>query len=161
MTQNVKTLHPDQPVDEAIKLLMSWEVTGAPVVDDNTGTTLVGVVSAWDFLQKEAFEGAVVPMGGSEEDVARYAHVATKICGQKVSDIMTENPRTVSPNTPMRIAAELMAKQHLHHIPVVDDDGRLKGILTPSDVMKDLVHTVWNLPAASSEEDAADGNVSP
>lgn len=155
MTQNVKTLSPDQPVDEAIKSLLSLGVTGAPVVDDKTGTTLLGVVSAWDFLQKEAFEGAVVPIEGSQENIARYAQIARKICGQKVSDIMTENPRTVSPDTPMQVAAELMAKNHLHHLPVVDGNGHLRGILTPSDVMKDLLHTVWNLPPAP-EDDASE-----
>ena len=119
MTQNPKTLHPDTSVDEAILTLMKWGVTGAPIVDDLTSRKLLGVVSSYDFLQKEAFEGALLPMEGTSQQVEIYVNAATRICGQKVSDIMTTNPRTVSPNDTMRIAAELMSNERLHHLPVV------------------------------------------
>ena len=119
MTMNPKTLSPDTSVDEAILTLMSWGVTGAPIVDERTGSKLLGVVSSYDFLQKEAFEGALLPMEGSEEHVKQYANAAQRICGQSIGDIMTTNPRTVSPNDTMRVAAELMSNERLHHLPVV------------------------------------------
>jgi len=119
MTPNPKTLSPDVSVDEAILTLMSWGVTGAPIVDERTGRKLLGVVSSYDFLQKEAFEGALLPMEGSEEHVRQYVNAARRICGQSVGDIMTTNPRTVSPSDTMRIAAELMSNERLHHLPVV------------------------------------------
>ena len=66
MTTNPKCLHPDTSVDQAIVTLMGWGVTGAPIVDYHTSRKLLGVVSSYDFLQKEAFEGALLPMEGSE-----------------------------------------------------------------------------------------------
>lgn len=119
MTLHPKTLHPDTSVDEAIVTLMSWGVTGAPIVDENTSSKLLGVVSSYDFLQKEAFEGALLPMEGSSEHVQTYANAARRICGQSVRDIMTTNPRTVNPKDTMRVAAELMSNERLHHLPVV------------------------------------------
>ena len=106
-------------VDDAIALLMSWGVSGAPVVDFKTGTMLLGVVSSYDFLQKEAFEGVLLAMEGTSEMVSSYVDAAKKICGQQVGDIMTPNPRTVFPTTTMRVAAELMSNEKLHHLPVV------------------------------------------
>jgi CBS domain-containing protein len=158
MTQSPKILHPGDAVDDAIQTLVALGVSGAPVVGDD-GMTLLGVVSAFDFLQKEAFEGVLLDIEGSSEQVTSYINAAKRIIGQKVEDLMTVNPRTVSPNTPMRIAAEIMATERMHHLPVVDDHGHLVGILTPSDVMKDLVHVVRNLPAAP-EDEVVEANIS-
>lgn len=119
MTQNVKILHPEESVDDAIHALVNWGVSGAPVVSHDDKRTLLGVVSAFDFLQKEAFEGALLDIEGSAEHVMSYIQAAKRIIGQQVQDIMTSDPRTVSPNTPMRIAAEIMAKERMHHLPVV------------------------------------------
>ena len=119
MTPTPKTLYADMLVDDAIALLMSWGVSGAPVVDFKTGTMLLGVVSSYDFLQKEAFEGVLLAMEGTSEMVSSYVDAAKKICGQQVGDIMTPNPRTVFPTTTMRVAAELMSNEKLHHLPVV------------------------------------------
>jgi len=52
----------------------------------------------------------------------------------------------------MKDAAVLMAKEKLHRLLVVDDDEegetKLVGMLTSSDVMRDMVHIVKNLPSA-------------
>jgi CBS domain-containing protein len=119
MTHNPKILHPEESVDDAIHALVKWGVSGAPVVGHDDNKTLLGVVSAFDFLQKEAFEGVLLDIEGSTEHVTSYIQAAKRIIGQQVQDIMTINPRTVSPNTPMRIAAEIMARERMHHLPVV------------------------------------------
>jgi len=50
---------------------------------------LVGVISSFDFLQKEAFEGALLPMEGSASDIETYVRAARKICGRRVADLMS------------------------------------------------------------------------
>ena len=152
MTSNPYTLKPDWPLDDAISNLLSKGLSGAPVVDADQ--VLVGVVSSYDFLQKEAFEGALLRMEGSVKQVESYVEAAKKICAQKVSDIMSSSDiRTVTPNTSMRKAAALMAAEKLHRLPVVLDDGKLVGILTSSDVMQDLLHVARYLPAGEDGED--------
>ncbi len=49
----------------------------------------------------------------------------------------------------MRSAALLMSQQNLHRIPIVDE-GRLVGMITSSDVMKDMVRVVRSLPWAEN-----------
>ena len=151
MTSPAHVLYPDNTVDEAIAALLSYGVSGAPVVQDGK---IVGMVSSFDFLQKEAFEGALLPIEGSNEMVEIYVEAAKKICGQRVADIMSPNPVTVAPETSMRAAAELMTTEKLHRLPVVTKGGELVGILTSTNVMQDMFHVVRSLSAAKDEAQA-------
>lgn len=148
------TLQPTQSVREAMGILYANSITGAPVVNERL--QVVGVVSNYDFLWEEAFEGSLVPIEAEDtaEHLKAYATAARKICAQTVGDVMSDNQLyTVTPKTTMRHAAELMTKTKLHHLPVVDaDTDELVGILTSSDVMKDLLHIVRKLKAAEGEE---------
>ena len=51
-----------------------------------------------------------------------------------VRDVMTENPLTVGPDAPLRQAVNLMRDRKIRHLPVVEDGGRLVGMLTDRDV---------------------------
>lgn len=52
-----------------------------------------------------------------------------------VSDIMTPDPISVSPETPLREAIQLIAERRISGLPVVDDDGVLVGIISETDLM--------------------------
>ena len=151
MSQVPVTLEPTQSVQEAMAILYANTITGAPVVDKDL--QVVGVVSNYDFLWEEAFEGSLLPLEAEDtaEHLRAYATAARKICAHTVQEVMSGNAVvTVTPQTTMRHAAELMTKTKLHHLPVVDQDkNKLVGILTSSDVMKDLLHIVRNLPAGT------------
>jgi len=142
------TLTESATVDEAVHLLLDLGVSGAPVIDEHTGE-LLGIVSTFDFLQQEAGDGALLPMEGSVEDVQSYLASAKKICAKRVGDLMTPNPVTTTSNQSMRSAALLMSQQNLHRIPIVDE-GRLVGMITSSDVMKDMVRVIRSLPWAEN-----------
>jgi CBS domain-containing protein len=148
MVQTPKTLSMYESVEEAISKLLHYGYSGAPVVDDDGN--LVGVVSAFDFLQKEA-GGALLPMEGSSEKIEAFAGAARKIIATSVKDLMTANPITITPHASMREAAMIMTKEHLNRLPVVDKEGKLVGILSTADVMKDVLGTVKRaLPDESS-----------
>jgi CBS domain-containing protein len=148
MTPNPKTLNPRDTVDEAISKLLKYSYSGAPVVDDLGN--LVGVVSAFDFLQKEA-GGALLPMEGTTARIEHFVEAARKIVATQVQDLMSSYPTTVAPQVSMRQAASIMTQERLHRLPVVDGDGKLVGMLSSSDVMKDVLGTVRAaLPAESS-----------
>ena len=54
--------------------------------------------------------------------------------GAKVSDVMTDRPRAVTPQTPLTEVAEIMEAEDVGSIPVVEDD-RLVGIVTDRDIV--------------------------
>eukprot|EP00339_Tiarina_fusa_P019067 CAMPEP_0117044290 /NCGR_PEP_ID=MMETSP0472-20121206/30712_1 /TAXON_ID=693140 ORGANISM="Tiarina fusus, Strain LIS" /NCGR_SAMPLE_ID=MMETSP0472 /ASSEMBLY_ACC=CAM_ASM_000603 /LENGTH=197 /DNA_ID=CAMNT_0004755995 /DNA_START=67 /DNA_END=661 /DNA_ORIENTATION=- len=152
MTSNPVTLLPSTTVDEAIQDLLRLGFNGAPVVDPESNN-LVGVVSAFDFLQKEEGGGALLPMQGSPQELESVIRSARKICATTVGDLMTPVAITITPTTTMRDAAAIMIKDRLHRLCVVEEEtGKLIGVLATSDVMKDVLTTVRQaLPESEGE----------
>jgi CBS domain-containing protein len=152
----VFSLRTTDTVNKAIAELLKRSLNGAPVVDPAT-ENLVGVISAFDFLQKEN-KGAVLPMQGSIEEMDMILNVARKIVATTVGDLMSPDILTVRENVSMRDAAALMAAQRTHRLCVVNEGGKLVGILATSDVMKDVLDAVHRaLPEASTETKNSDG----
>lgn len=52
----------------------------------------------------------------------------------KISDIMISAPISIAPGEPVRAAKRRMAEYSIKHLPVVDEDGTLVGILTDRDI---------------------------
>lgn len=101
---------------------------------------VVGVVSSSDFLYRE--DGGVFLADKTEssmDPVKHHANIAKKILGQRVGDVMSPNPITIRNSDPMRKASSLMSTKKLHRLLVVDHDGALVGILSKSDVLRDLI----------------------
>jgi CBS domain-containing protein len=146
------TLTPDQTSDEAMGYLLDQGESGAVVLDDND--CIVGIVTSFDFLQKEAFGGSLLPMEGSVANIEKYVDAAKKICGKTVADIMTPNPTTISQTASMREAAATMTELRVQRLPVVGKDNKLVGILSSTDVMRDLRRIIRNLPASKEPHDA-------
>lgn len=72
------TLTESATVDEAVYLFLKLDVSGAPVINENTGE-LLGIVSTFDFLQQEAGDGALLPIEGTMENVKDYLSRAKKV----------------------------------------------------------------------------------
>lgn len=51
-----------------------------------------------------------------------------------VADVMTRNPMTIDPEAPVATAIAVMREREVHHLPVVDDRGRLIGMITDRDL---------------------------
>jgi CBS domain-containing protein len=65
----------------------------------------------------------------------------------KVRDAMSTSVRTVMPDTKIMEVASLMCLYRFHGLPVVDDDGRLVGVISEKDVLHRLFPTLDNLVA--------------
>ena len=72
------TLTESSTVDEAVYMLLDLDVSGAPVINKDTGE-LLGIVSTFDFLQQEAGDGALLPIQGTLENVHAYLNQAKKV----------------------------------------------------------------------------------
>lgn len=151
MTPNPKTVTTSTSVDDAMAMLLRMGVNSLPVLDNaSTDGLFVGIVQSADFLHKEAGGGSLLPMEETSDNVEGYVEAAKRICSTTVSDVMTVNPITISPNETMRTAATIMAQQRLNQLAVIDDTFSLVGILTTSDIMRDLLQVAKTLPEKSS-----------
>ena len=125
MTADIATATPDMPLREAVTILADNHIGGAPVVK---GTKVVGVVSATDLLAYLADLDEEVP-----SDTLRPRR--TSLDDVTVSEIMTRNTKSLSPDTSVEVAAEFMLKNQIHRVLVMDGQ-RLLGMVTMSDVAK-------------------------
>jgi len=57
----------------------------------------------------------------------------------ELAGIMTPNPKTVKPETPIVEAARLLATNRIHCLPVLDERRALVGIVPPSDIMRAFI----------------------
>ncbi|MBR8831295.1 MAG: Inosine-5'-monophosphate dehydrogenase [Chroococcopsis gigantea SAG 12.99] len=52
-----------------------------------------------------------------------------------IADVMTPNPITVKPDTSLQEAIKILAENHISGLPVVDDEGKLVGVISETDLM--------------------------
>jgi CBS domain-containing protein len=76
-----------------------------------------------------------------------------------VSEKMTQKPRTLKPTSNLGEAITVMSQGHFRHVPVVDDDGKLVGIVSIRDVMRHAVERFpkefLNLPSGPKSQASA------
>lgn len=128
--KSVMTSHPtyvqrSQPISQVYDLLDGAPFHHVPVLD---GERPVGMVSASDILR------LVYDIDGSDDRMLRTMldHQFT------IDDAMTEELRTVSSNASVFDAATMLSDGSLHSVLVVDDDGKLVGIVTSTDLVRYL-----------------------
>jgi CBS domain-containing protein len=127
MSREVITVPREMPLSEAANILSKAQISGVPVVDD--GGKCLGVLSAADFLRSPKNEGMPV-----EADGGNGASPAT------VAKLMTADPVTVSPSTPIRKIARQMLDAHIHRVVVVDEHDRPIGIVSTTDILAALAY---------------------
>src|SRR3712207_4218024 len=117
MTTPVATITPETGLQTALRLMDERRLRRLPVVDE-PAVRLVGVVAERDLL------------------VAAIEYVQTPV---EVEQFMVRKPVTVRPTTPLQDAAALMAAHHIGGLPVVDDESRVVGIITETDILRTFV----------------------
>ncbi|MFD5799970.1 CBS domain-containing protein [Streptomyces sp. NPDC127020] len=118
------------PFKEIAHLLLEYDITAVPVVDDENRP--VGVVSEADLLQK---------MWGTEPDGSPGYEEWSRSAGRKASatdaaGLMTSPPLCAQEDWSVVDAARLMARHGIKRLLVVDADGRLIGVVSRSDLLR-------------------------
>jgi CBS domain-containing protein len=115
MSSNPRTIDADKSVAAAAKMMKDEDVGLAPIVD---GDKLVGTVTDRDIATR------VVAAGKDPEST-------------KVKEIATKDVVTVDPDQDLEEAVRLMAQHQVRRLPVVEEGGRLVGVLAQADVAQD------------------------
>lgn len=141
MTTDVASVNRDASFHAVAELLISRGVSGAPVVDDDN--CVVGVVSEDDLLAKQEFKQRYYGDDYRPPLRARIRHSTRaggggyrKSLGETAGELMTSPARVTTPDTPVVSAARLMDRYGVKRLPVVDQDGRLVGIVSRHDLVK-------------------------
>jgi CBS domain-containing protein len=138
MTTQVVTVGPATPFKEIVALLAERRVSAVPVVDDDR--RVLGIVSEADLLLKEEFP---VP----DQDIPlfwtkRRRLEREKAAGATARDLMSSVVVvSTAPEATVAEAAQRMHAAGVKRLPVIDEDGRLVGIVSRGDLLK-----VFNRP---------------
>ncbi|GLX02354.1 CBS domain-containing protein [Microtetraspora sp. NBRC 16547] len=143
MTSEVASVDGSTPFREVAELLMARGVSAVPVVDGEGH--VIGLISEADLLHREEFreqfyqEGYQPPLRVRLRGRLSGQDAAGKARGHTAAELMTAPAVTVRPYTSVVGAARVMNEKGVKRLPVVDDDGRLEGIVSRHDLLKVFV----------------------
>ena len=110
MIRNPITLQPGATLREAVALMARFHISGVPVVD--AGGTLVGIITNRDLQFERALD-------------------------RPLSEAMTKDRLITAPaGTSLDTAEQIMGKHRIEKLPVVDEAGKLIGLITVKDIHK-------------------------
>jgi CBS domain-containing protein len=141
MTPDPITVTPDTEVVQAARILLDKGINGLPVVDE--GGRLAGIICQSDLINQQkklplpsffTILDGLIPL----KSVRQLESQVRKIAAATVSQAMTPEPVTVTPDTGIQEVAALMVDHGFHTLPVVEG-GKLAGVVGKEDVLKTLL----------------------
>jgi CBS domain-containing protein len=109
---------------QAGQLFLEFNLHHLPIVDEED--KVIGIISSYDILRTYRSEVAKLSSVSEAEVDAKF----------KLIDIMTPSPITITEDETIGHAAEIFTNKGIQSLPVVDENGKIKGILTVRDIVK-------------------------
>jgi len=159
MTTSVVTVDRITPYQEIDRLLTEHRISGVPVL--KMGREVAGVVTEADLL-------------AAEDETSRRARMASSVGRRRLlhkqphvsltaGTLMTAPAITIGPDATIPAAARLMNTHHIRRLPVVDEDGKLVGVVSRRDLLSvflrpdaDITHDVRQVLAEIPVTDPQD-----
>lgn len=143
MAKRLYTVGPDARIYDVVQQLVKRGFSGCPVVQNGK---IVGVLSEKDCIR------------------ALIRAVHDQLPPQQVSEVMSSDVITISPDMPLLSAAHLFLQHPFRRLPVVDSGGRLLGQVSRRDLLKHAIQIFkvsGDRASAVLYLSAIDGNVAP
>ena len=132
MTTRVHVASPLTPFKLLVRLIEDNRISAIPIVDQHG--TPVGIVSEADLLLKERRK----ELDTSRDPLhpRRLEQDKRKAAGSIAAEIMTAPPITIPAGTALAEAARFMQLRNVRRLVVVDDRGKIAGIVSRSDLLQ-------------------------
>jgi CBS domain-containing protein len=138
----------DNNIMDVIELFRKYKISGAPVVDNDN--VIVGIISESDIIKTltthdediniilpSPFDLIELPLK-TKLKLEEFMDDIQNSLKTKVKDVMTKDVITISPDTSINDAANIMVKNNIKRLPVIKN-GSLVGIITRGDLMEALI----------------------
>ena len=151
MTHNVVSFQPNAILAAAAAVMLREQISGAPVVDESG--KCVGVLSVNDLLQAEEKvvkqqeavaqspffnSGLALPASVYEAQLLKVRDKLAPAAEHPVKDFMTTDLVTVPENASASTIIQYLIDAHIHRVIVLDDDERLAGLVSATDILAAL-----------------------
>ena len=149
MEKNVIKFHADDKISDVAQILRDNKISGAPIVDDNN--KVIGIVSEGDIMRllevhsprlnlilPSPLDVIELPLRMKYEldEIAEDMNRAASVI---IGEIMTKKVFTIKEEDDISDAAQFMDTHSINRLPVVDDEGKLIGIITRGDLISAMV----------------------
>ena len=152
MTCTILSVRSDATIAEAIRAMLDNRISGLPVIDE--AGRLVGILTEGDLLRRGET--------GTERHRPRWLEILmgpgrlaeeyVRTHGRRIAEVMTRDPVTVSPDTPLEEIVALMERHRIKRVPVLDGDVPV-GILSRADLLRGLAGALAEAPAAAASDE--------
>lgn len=143
MDREPATVSPEDSIQKVIETLQTNDLPGVPVVDEVR--KVLGIVTESDLVISNEDADFHLPhfvniMGGVVflESTKHWEERAKKAFAATAADMMSTELVTVGPDEPAEHAGRLISEKKHNRLPVVDNEGRLVGVVTRVDVLAAL-----------------------
>jgi CBS domain-containing protein len=143
MTTDVVTFAPDEAITDAMQRLVDNNVDAGPVVDADG--KVVGMLSTGDLIVQESqlhYPTVISILGGLIElprDRKHFEEDLSRAVAATVGDAMEDEAVTVGPDDTLETVATLMHDHDVSRVPVVDEEGRLLGLVARGDILRAMM----------------------
>lgn len=129
MTRKVITVDQEATIFDAQELLAKNKIRHLPIIDKDR--RLIGIITDRDIRSALPYK-SLMENGSEKERVSKF----------KVKDIMTKDPITISPTYTIQDALLIIQNSKVGALPVVDDDHKLKGIISVRDLLRAFINVL-------------------
>ncbi|HTZ71432.1 MAG TPA: CBS domain-containing protein [Acetobacteraceae bacterium] len=151
MTSSVLTVTPDTKLADAAHRMLDAHISGLPVVDE--AGKLVGVLTEGDLLRRCETDTEAHRSGWIDLLLGpgRLASEYVRAHARTVRDVMSENPLTVTEDTPLADVVKLMERRHIKRVPVMRG-AAMVGVVSRADIVRLLVKRLDEQPTAAGDD---------
>ncbi len=121
MKKEVVTIHPEAPLDKVIDILIQYNITGVPVVNEDN--TIAGMLTEKDILRFLI-----------DQDVLELTNNRI-LCETTAYHIMTTDVISFDEETPLMEVCESLVSHNFRRVPIIDKNGQLVGIISRKDIV--------------------------
>jgi len=136
MTMEVVTVKRETDIRVAADFLTKHRISGMPVVDDDD--MVIGVIGEADILAVAGLKGEQ----GGFRNVLRHLLgepvPVRKKSGGSVGEVMSSPAITTRPDADIREVAAILDERRIKRLPVVDEEGKLTGVISRADIIRIL-----------------------
>ncbi len=141
MTCNVVSVEQEDELADAVRIMEQERLSVLPVVDKSGKAC--GILSSTDLLAE---------FHDLQADMAALPHVPDKVRpmlietitkegrSMKVGELMTKHVKFATPKNKLGEAAKVMIENSIHHLPVVDENGTVVGIVSTTDIVRSVAY---------------------
>jgi CBS-domain-containing membrane protein len=137
MTREVITLNPDMTIAQAWERMLEQSMKAMPVVDENE--RILGMLTDEDLIQRAGSVTHISVANRLDEKTLNEQLAVLRTSSLRVEDVMTKPAITTHVSESLGVAAARMAKHEIKRLPVVDETGKLVGVVSRVDILRQVM----------------------